>query len=162
MTHRQVRNVALQRTKVRQPGSISLLLLVAILMASPSPSRAEDVAPSGQRKLLGEFIGDSVPHPCTSADCATVLAVRHGDLQEYGPTATVQGPVSRQPPFGRYDPYAPPITQPGFMVQKQTDVWVIEVRRRDGTVQSFQQSFPVLFQVGDEVIVDGDRVHAPD
>lgn len=148
---------------MRLPGSVSLLLLVAVLMASRSPSRAEDVAPSGQRKMLGEFAGgNSVPHACPWADCATVLAVRHGDLTEYGPTAQVQGPVSRQPPFGRYDPHVPPITQPGFMVQKQTDVWVIEVRRRDGTVQSFQQTFPVFFQVGDEVIVDGDRVRAPD
>jgi hypothetical protein len=48
------------------------------------------------------------------------------------------------------------------MVQKHTDIWVIEIRRRDGTIQSIEQTYPALFQVGDEVLVEGDRIRAPD
>jgi len=139
---------------------LSLLLLFAVVMTSRA--LADDISPATGRKLLGESSGEPVPRACTLPNCATIVAIRHGDLQEYGPTARVQGPVSRQPPFGRYDPHVPPITQPGFMVQKQKDTWVIELRRRDGTIQSIEQSFPVLFQVGDEVVVEGDGIRAPD
>ena len=43
--------------------------------------------------------------------------------------------------------HVPPIIQPSFLVQKH-DVWVIEVRRRGGTVQSIEQGAPTLFQAG--------------
>jgi hypothetical protein len=47
-------------------------------------------------------------------------------------------------------------------VQQRKEVWIIEVRRRDGTVQAFRQSYPALFQVGDEVLVEGGRIQAWD
>jgi len=47
-------------------------------------------------------------------------------------------------------------------VQQRKEVWIIEVRKRDGTVQAFLQSYPALFQVGDEVLVEGDRIRASD
>ncbi|HTT38949.1 MAG TPA: hypothetical protein VMH32_14910 [Burkholderiales bacterium] len=139
---------------------LSLLLVFATVMTSQAP--ADEISPATGRKLLGESSGEPVARACTLPNCATIISIRYGDLQEYGPTARVQGPVSRQPPFGPYNPHVPPITQPGFMVRKQKDAWVIELQRRDGTTQSIEQSFPVLFQVGDEVIVEGDHIRAPD
>jgi hypothetical protein len=91
-----------------------------------------------------------------------VLAVRHWDVSQSPPAIPVQGPLKRNPPFGPYDPHVPPIMQPSAVVQKHKDVWVIEVRLRDGTVQSIEQNYPVLFQVGDWVLVEGDHIRAPD
>jgi hypothetical protein len=148
---------------MRQPSWVYVSLTVAIVVSTvANQNRADDVVSTGQRKALAGSAGDSVPRACVWTNCATVLAVRHGDLEESPPPAHVQGPLSRQPPFGPFNPHAPPITQPSFLVQKHTDLWVIEVRRRDGTIQSIEQSYPALFRVGDEVLVDGDRVRAPD
>ena len=148
---------------MRQPSSVCVLVVVATFVAmSWSPTRADEAVPAGSRRVLGESAGGPVPHPCTSPDCATVVAIRHGDLVESPLPARVQGAIQRQPPFGAYDPHAPPIDQPSFLVQKRTDIWVIELRRRDGTIQSIEQNFPVLFQVGDEVVVEGDHIRAPD
>ena len=33
-------------------------------------------------------------------------------------------------------------------MQKHTELWMIEVRRRDGTIQSIEQNYPALFQEG--------------
>ena len=139
------------------------VLLPAIAMAvSGNPSWADDLGASGHRRALAESADSSVPRACVQANCATVLAIRHGGSDESPPPTQVQGALSRQPPFGPYSPHVPPISQPSFMVQKHTELWVIEVRRRDGTIQWIEQSYPALFQVGDEVLVDGDRVRAPD
>jgi hypothetical protein len=54
------------------------------------------------------------------------------------------------------------ITQPSSSVQQRKEVWIVEVRRRDGTVQEFRQSYPALFQVGEEVLIQGDRIRVPD
>ncbi len=147
---------------MRQPCLISVLLLAIGMAVSGIPTWADDAGASGHRKALAESPGDSVPRACIQVNCATVLAVRHGGLDESPPPAHVQGPLSRQPPFGPYNPHVPPIAQPSFPVQKHTDIWVIEVRRRDGTIQSIEQNYPALFQEGDQVLVEGDRVRAPD
>jgi hypothetical protein len=147
---------------MRQSGLISVLLLSAIVMSvSGNPNRADDGA-SGHRKALAEYAGGSVARACMRANCATVLALRHGDLEQSPPPAYVQGPLQRQPPFGPYDPHVPPIAQPSFMVKKHKDIWVVEVLRRDGTIQTIEQSYPAFFQVGDEVLVEGDRIRVPD
>jgi hypothetical protein len=147
---------------MRQPGSMAVLLAAVAMTLSGNPNRADDVEGSGHRKALGESTGGPVQRVCMQANCATVLAIRHGGLDESPPPVQVQGPLKRQPPFGPYNPHVPPITQPSFLVQKHTDIWVIEVRRRDGTIQSIEQNYPALFQVGDEVIVEGDHVRAAD
>jgi hypothetical protein len=99
--------------------------------------------------------------PCVLANCATVLAVHHQESWEPSAPISARG-ISRDPPFGPFDPHLPPITQPSSSVQQRKEVWIIEVRRRDGTVQAFRQSYPALFQVGDEVLVEGDRLQAWD
>jgi len=96
------------------------------------------------------------------ANCATVLSIRRPDTFESAPSIPVQGPLRRNPPFGPYDPHVPPVNQPSFMVQRLVDMWLIEVQRRDGTVEVIRQSYPALFQVGDEVLVEGDHVRAPE
>ena len=145
-----------------QPALISVLLPAIAMAASGSLSWADDLGANGHRKVLAESVGGSVPRACIQANCGTVLAIRHGGLDESPPPTQVQGALSRQPPFASYDPHVAPVTQPSFLVQKHTDIWVIEVRRRDGTIQSIEQNYPALFQVGDEVLVEGDRVRAPD
>ncbi|HTS53778.1 MAG TPA: hypothetical protein VMH26_10930 [Burkholderiales bacterium] len=132
------------------------------MAVSGNPNRADEVQAGGGRRALAESTGGSDPRACMRANCATVLVIRHGGLDESPPPAQVQGPLKRQPPFGPYDPHVPPINQPSFLVQKHTDIWVIEVRRRDGTIQSIEQHYPALFQVGDQVLVEGDRVRAAD
>lgn len=100
-------------------------------------------------------------HPCVLPNCATVLAVHHREPWEPSAPISARG-ISRNPPFGPYNPHLPPITQPSSSVQQRKEVWIIEVRRRDGTVQAFRQNYPALFQVGDEVLVEGDRIRASD
>jgi hypothetical protein len=143
-------------------GLMFVLLPAIVVAVRGNPSWAEDPGASGHRKVLAESAGDSVPHACVQRTCGTVLAIHHGGLDESPPPTQVQGSLSRQPPFGPYSPHVAPITQPSFMVQKHTDIWVIEIRRRDGTIQSIEQTYPALFQVGDEVLVEGDRIRAPD
>jgi hypothetical protein len=147
---------------MRHPGLISVILPAIAMAVSGSPSWADDLGAGGHRTVLGESAGGSVPRACIQANCATVLTIRRGGLDESPLPTQVQSPLSRQPPFGPYNPQVAPISQPSFLVQKHTDLWVIEVRRRDGTIQSIEQNYPALFQVGDEVLVDGDRVRAPD
>src|SRR4249920_130251 len=114
---------------MRRPPLISVLLLAIAMAVSGNPNRADEVGANGHRKVLAESTGGPVPRACMQANCATVLAVRHGGLDESPPPVQVQGPLSSQPPFGPYNPHVPPITQPSFMVQKHTEIWVIEVRR---------------------------------
>jgi hypothetical protein len=147
---------------MRQAGLISVLLPVIAIAVCGSLSWAEDLGANGHRKVLAESAGGSALRACNQTNCGTVLAVRHAGLDESPPPTQVQGALSRQPPFARYDPLVAPVTQPSFLVQKHTDTWVIEVRRRDGTIQSIEQTYPALFQVGDEVLIEGDRVRAPD
>ncbi len=147
---------------MRQPGLIPVLLPAIAMAISWNPSWADDVGASAHRKALAQSTDSSVPRACLQVNCATVLAIRRSGLDESAPPAHTQGPLSRQPPFGPYNPHVPPITQPSFQVQKHTDTWVIELRRRDGTTQSIVQDYPALFQVGDEVLVEGARVRAPD
>lgn len=90
-----------------------------------------------------------------------MLAVHHHEPWEPSAPISTHG-LSRNPPFGPYNPHIPPITQPSSVVQQRKDVWVIEVRKRDGSLQTIEQDYPALFQVGDEVLVEGDRVRAPD
>ena len=145
-----------------QPRLTSVLVPAIAMALSANWARADDVGDSGHRRGLAESTGGSVPRACTQANCAKVLAIRHGGLDESPPPAEVHGSLSRQPPFGAYHPQVPPVAQPSFLVQKHTDIWVIEVRRRDGMIQSIEQDYPALFQVGDDVLVEGDRIRAAD
>jgi hypothetical protein len=76
-----------------------------------------------------------------------VTAVKHLNLYQSPPL------------FGTArDPYPPA----RFLVQEHKEVWVIEVRRQDGTVQSVRLNYPTLLQVGDQVLLEGDRIRAPE
>jgi len=142
-----------------RPLPIFFLAPALVTVLPGSWTHADEVA---GRKVLAESAGASVPRACTQANCATVVAIRHGGLDESPPPVQAHGSLSRQPPFGAYNPQAPPVTQPSFLVQKHTDIWVIEVVGLDGLVQSIEQHYPALFQVGDTVIVEGGRVRAAD
>jgi len=143
-------------------GSPVLVLVATVAAASGNSVLPEDRVSTGERRPLAESGGESVPHVCVLPNCGTVLSVRHGDSFESFPPTSTQGPLRRNPPFGPYDPHVPPINQPSFPVQRQREVWVIEVRLRDGTVRSIEQSYPTLFHPGDEVIVEAEQVRAPD
>ena len=149
--------------RVAYSGLVSVLMTAAfIVLPSTNTLGAEDALPTDPRKELAKFGGDAVVRACTLANCATVLSIRRPDTFESPPSIPVQGPLRRNPPFGPYNPHVPPINQPSFMVQRLVDVWLIEVQRRDGTVEVIRQSYPALFQVGDEVLVEGDHVRAPE
>jgi hypothetical protein len=135
-----------------QRGLMSRALIAAIAGAVLTEAvRADDAAPANQRKLLGEVTEGAVQHPCVLLNCATILAVHHRESWEASGPLSARG-ISR----------LPPVTQQSFNVQQRKEVWIIEVRKRDGTVQAFLQSYPALFQVGDEVLVEGDRIRAAD
>ena len=133
---------------------------VVALIATASV--ADNAGSTGHRRVLAQFAGSPVQRTCVRPNCATVLAVRHGDRYESGPVAQVRGPLMSNPPLGIYNPHVPPVMQSAFPVQRRKDVWVVEVLRRDGTVQVIQQNYPALFQVGEEVLVEGDRVRVAD
>jgi len=133
-------------------GAISRALIAAFAGAALTEAAcADDAAPATQRRLLGEVTDGAVQHPCVLPNCATILAVHHRESWE------ASGPLSR-----RAISRLPPVTQPSFNVQQRKEVWIIEVRKRDGTVQAFLQNYPALFQVGDEVLVEGDQIRASD
>jgi len=156
------------RLIVRAPCSVTLesssalrlrlacpvVLISFVVAAIASSTCADDADSPGQRQALGEATG-AVPRVCTLPNCAKVLAVKHSEPEQ-------SNRPKRIPPFGPYNPKIPPITQPTFLAQKHKDVWIIKVRKRDGTVQSIEQNYPALFEVGDWVLVEGDHVRAPD
>ena len=113
--------------------------------------RADDAAPASQRTFLGEVTEGAVRHPCELPNCATVLSVQHRDSWESPAPISARG-------LGR----SPPVARPSSNAQQRKEAWIIEVRRRDGAVQEFRQSYPALFQVGDEVLVEGDRIRVSD
>ncbi len=137
--------------------------MIATFVVATSPrALLADASATEPRKQLAKSDDDSVARACMLANCATVLSIRRPDTFESSPSIPVQGPLRRNPPFGPNNPHVPPINQPSFMVQRLVDIWLIEVRRRDGTVEVIRQSYPALFQVGDEVLVEGDHVRAPE
>ena len=122
--------------------------LVAVALAetgSSSLAWAEETSPTPTRRTLAESTGD-VPRTCTAPNCATVIAVKQADFYEPPP---LFGPYRITP-------------QSTFQVQKHKEVWVVEVRRRDGTVQVVKLNYPALFQVGDWVLVEGDEIRIPE
>ena len=134
------------------PGIISRTLIAAIAGAALTEAvRADDAAPTTQRALLGEVTEGAPQHPCVLPNCATILAVHHRESWESSGPLSARG-ISR----------LPPVTQSSFRVQERKEVWIVEVRKRDGTVQAFLQNYPALFQIGDEVLVEGDRIRASD
>jgi len=145
----------------RRAARLCVVLLTIAATSGAEASGADDAQSNSQRKLLGESTGQPVQRACVLRNCATVLAVHHQEPWEPSAPISTHG-LSRNPPFGSYNPHIPPITQPSSVVQQRKDVWVIEVRMRDGSVKLIEQTYPALFQVGDEVLVDGDRVRAPD
>ena len=149
--------------RIAHSGLLSVLMLAAFVVAtSPNALRAEDALATEPRKELAKSGVDAVVRVCTFANCATVLSVRRPDTFEHAPSIPVQGPLRRNPAFGPYNPHVPPINQPSFMVQRRVDIWLIEVQRRDGTVEVIRQRYPALFQVGEEVLVEGDHIRAPE
>jgi hypothetical protein len=143
-------------------ATISLALLAAIAAIAVSRgSIADDPAPASQRKILGRATGDAARRPCVLPNCAIVVAVRHKAPWQPAPPVGAHG-IMRNPPFGPYDPHLPVIMQPSASVQERKDVWIVAVRRRDGTVQEFRQGHPALFQAGEEVLIEGDRIRVPD
>ena len=149
--------------RIAHSGLLSVLMLAAFVVAtSPNALRAEDALATEPRKELAKSGADAVVRACTLANCATVLSIRRPDTFETAPSIPVQGPLRRNPAFGPYNPHVPPINQPSFMVQRRVDIWLIEVQRRDGTVEVIRQRYPALFQVGEEVLVEGDHIRAPE
>ena len=132
--------------RVHWPRAAFPLLLVALMAAASSCSTCAAGADSTSgRRTLVESSGDP-PRTCTSPNCAIVIAVKQQDFYESPP---LFGPYRITP-------------QSRFQVQKRKEVWVVQVRRRDGTVESVKLNYPALFQVGDWVIVEGDQVRAPE
>ena len=138
---------------------ISRALIAAIAVASTEAAPAGDAAPASQRTFLGEVTEGAVQHLCVLPNCATVLSVQHKESWESPPPITARG---RNPPFDSYNPRVAPVARPSSSAQQRKEAWIIEVRRRDGTVQEFRQSYPALFHAGDEVLVEGDRIRVSD
>jgi hypothetical protein len=136
------------------------MLLFTALVLGTTPLLADDPSPSEARRELARIGDDAASRPCSLSNCAKVLSIRHRNGFEPPPTIAVQGNIKRNPPFGGYNPHVPPINQPSAVVQKKVDIWLIEVQRRDGTITVVRQNHPVLFQVGDDVLVERDHVRA--
>ena len=111
---------------------------------SRSTCAAATDPPPGRRTLV-ESTGEP-PRVCASPNCATVIAVKQQDFYE------------PPPQFGPYRI----VPQSRFQVQKRKEVWVVEVRRQDGTIQSVKLNYPALFRPGDRVVVEGDDIRAPE
>jgi hypothetical protein len=142
------------------PYPISIAIATALVLATSQHALSSE--DSGPRKELARSSDDSARRLCTLPNCAKVLSIRHPNGFEPPPTIPVQGNIKRDPPFGGQNPHVPPINQPGAVVQKKLDLWLIEVQRRDGSIEVIRQRYPALFQVGDEVLVEGDRIRSPE
>ena len=129
----------------RSPAAFGLLPIAMAVTGLPGSTCAGDPDPTTTRRTLAESTGDP-PRTCTVPNCATVIAVKQQDFYESPPL------------FGPYRV----VPQSRFQVQKYREVWVVEVRRRDGTVQSVKLNYPALFRPGDWVILEGDQIRAPE
>ena len=128
------------------PTVFSLLVIALVGTGLSGSGDAGDADPPSGRRTLAESTAGDAPRACTSPNCATVIAVKQQDLYESPPL------------FGPYRI----VPQSRFQVQKHKEVWVVEVRRQDGTVQSIKLNYPALFQPGDRVVVEGDQIRAPE
>jgi hypothetical protein len=147
----------------RIPTSRWIALFAAMAVASTANAGdGADPVSIGGRRVLAESDGGAIPRTCAMPNCAVVLAVRYSEEYESGPVVQSRAPLTANPLFGVFDPHVAPVLRQPFPVQRRKDVWVIEVRRLDGTVQVFRQSFPALFRPGDMLLVEGDRVRAVD
>ena len=136
------------RRGIQVIGSLAawaFLAIALVLTGLLNSTCAAGADPITTRRTLAESAGDP-PRACTAPNCAMVIAVKQQDMYESPP---LFGPYRITP-------------QSRFQVQKTKEVWVVEVRRRDGTVQSVKLNYPALFQVGDWVLVEGDQLWAPE
>jgi hypothetical protein len=146
---------------------IFLMLAVALALCSGHPALADDSV-GKPLELLDESHGPVPSQPCAMPNCAIVIAIRHHLGVE--PVASEDGPgvyfqqevdtdLDPTPPLEL--PLAPQITPPlvqSTTLEKETQLWQIELRMQDGSVQTVQQDFEPLFPVGTQVVVDGDQV----
>src|SRR5215470_17048356 len=128
------------------PRAVFAFVAAALVAALSSSACGADANPTPGRRTLAESTGDVPPRTCTLPNCATVIAVKQQDFYESPP---LFGPYRITP-------------QSRFQVQKHKEVWVVEIRRQDGTVQSIKLNYPALFQPGDRVVVEGDQIRAPE
>jgi hypothetical protein len=111
-------------------------------------------------ELLDESHGPVPSLVCSMPSCGTVISIQHHLGVE---------PVTSEDGSGVYfqqevkedlypaPPLAPPIVDDSTL-EKETQLWDIEVQMQDGTIQTVQQDFEPLFSIGATVVVDGDHV----
>ena len=133
----------------------------AVFMAQLAAGAFAQTSPTATRQTLAE-VKDGPHATCSFDRCATIVSMQPLFAMRSFNSVPTQGAIRSQPPFGAYDPHMPPIAQSAFHVQRKEEVWVIAVRRRDGTVEWIRQPPPVLFQVGDEVLVEAGHLRSAD
>ena len=134
------------------------IAFLALTVCAGLASNASDRG--GTLELLDESHGPIPAVPCTMASCATVIAIRHHlgvetVRSEHGPGVYFQEEVDQN--LYPAPPLAAPIDE-GSRLEKETELWDIELQMQDGTVQTVQQDFSPLFSVGARVVVDGGQV----
>jgi len=139
--------------KIFLPFAVSLLALNRTFSRLP-------VIKTQTLELLGESHGPIPVLPRTMSGCATVLASWHRLGFETVKSEDGSGVYFEQQVGDDLYP-APPLAPLMFddpTLEKQTELWKIELQMQDGTTQTIQQDFEPLFSIGATVVVDGDHV----
>jgi len=131
---------------------------VVALCANVAAIAADQSAPVPE--IIEESHGPIPAIPCTSSNCGTVVTIHHhlGVEQvssEDGPGIYIG--ERRYQSLYPVPPLAPPIPD-GSTLEKETQLWDIEVRMQDGSIRTVQQDFEPLFSVGARVLLDGDEI----
>ena len=131
---------------------------VLALCANIAAVRADQSAPVPE--LIEEMHGPIPAVPCTLANCGTVVTIRHHLGVEQVTSADGPGVYIGEQRYENLYP-EPPLAAPipdGGTLEKETQLWDIEVRMQDGSVRTVQQDFEPLFAVGARVLLDGDQI----
>jgi hypothetical protein len=138
--------------------------------AEPTDEPATELAPdksAAGTEQLGEISsttpGATVPaRPCNVDNCGVIVAItHHKGAEEVSPGAALdpaEGPgVYVGGEIGTGDNAGYPDGEE-YVVYKMTKLWEIRVRMHTGKIRVIQQDYAPFLEVGDPVLVDGDKL----
>jgi hypothetical protein len=152
--------IAPARAPNRDRSFLHTLAAAALLTTSLAAAGAEEPA-LNLPDLGGAPAEEPIRHPCNHYNCGTILSIRHHRGLEPAAGDALDGPgtyvgVGEAQVLDPADPFSPVIADNA--VEKVSDLWEIQVRMQDGTVQTIRQDYAPFFQVGDEVLVEDGQI----
>ncbi len=161
-------------------GLLRALLLVGMTLYAADRACADDPTDPNAH-VIAESHGPVPPATCDMSNCGTILTIRHrfgleSVTSEDGPgvylgteVGTSLGydgylpdPMYPVDPLDPYDDDYDPMLTEESSLQKESELWDIDVQMQDGTTQTIEQDFQPLLRPGARVLVEGNSVRLAD